>query len=307
MDGWINCRDAALRGIDRISPQFALFCEPLRPEFTKFVDPEFGDFITPQRNGSAGQAEHPGKIRSIPREFYGVDFSHVQKFITINPMDTSPINEIAGLIPDMSLKERIRELIAAGYRKTDLAKAAGKSRAAVSHWLTGDTLEIKSDTAAGLQKLTGYNAVWISTGKGVKKVSGNTSPGPTINKIPLLTNSQAGMYIEEIEELRRENKHYEEIQTTIEINEYTFALRVTGDSMEPEFPAGIVLIVEPDLKAVHEDYVIAKGDAQETTFKQLVEDGGEWFLKPLNSRYPIKPLGNHKIIGVVRGAEKRYR
>ena len=30
-------------------------------------------------------------------------------------------------------------------------------------------------------------------------------------------------------------------------------------------------------------------------------------LKPLNARYPIKPLGHSRIVGVVREAVKRYR
>jgi len=41
--------------------------------------------------------------------------------------------------------------------------------------------------------------------------------------------------------------------------------------------------------------------------EQLVVDGGEAYLKPLNTRYPIKPLGTAKIIGVVREFTKRFR
>ncbi len=77
--------------------------------------------------------------------------------------------------------------------------------------------------------------------------------------------------------------------------------------MEPEFLAGMVLIVEPDLDPQPGDYVIAKNGDGETTFKQLVKDTGDWYLKPLNPRYPLKPLGENKIIGVVRAVEKRFR
>ena len=55
------------------------------------------------------------------------------------------------------------------------------------------------------------------------------------------------------------------------------------------------------------DFVVARNGDNETTFKQLIQDGADWSLKPLNDRYPIKPLGKASIIGVLRAVEKRYR
>ena len=55
------------------------------------------------------------------------------------------------------------------------------------------------------------------------------------------------------------------------------------------------------------DYVIALNEHAQTTFKQLVRDGGEFYLRPLNPRYPIKPLGVARVIGVVREFSKRFR
>lgn len=223
-------------------------------------------------------------------------------------MDASELNELAGLIPTMPLKDRIQELVDAGYKATELAKAAGKSRAAVSHWLKGTTLEIKSDSAAGLQALTGYNSIWISTGKGPKKAADSPSPGPSIRGVvPLISNVQAGMYTEFVDNFHGDYGEHEQVPTTVPVNQRTFALRVQGDSMEPDFTAGMILIVEPELDPQNGDFVIAKNGSEETTFKQLVQDGADWYLKPLNPRYPLKPLGKNPIIGVVRSVEKRYR
>lgn len=88
-------------------------------------------------------------------------------------MNSSPLNDLAGLISGMALKDRIQELLDAGFKKGVLAKAAGKSPAAVTHWLNGETKEIKADSAAGLQALTGFSSVWISEGKGPKRVALN--------------------------------------------------------------------------------------------------------------------------------------
>ena len=282
--------------------------EPTRASFPQLKNAKLGNVVPPLRNSTTGNVEQTGQCLSGPSKVDGVICFHDLKFTALNTMDESPLNELAGLIPDMALKDRIQELIDAGHRPVDLAKAAGKSRAAVSHWLSGETRVIKADSAAGLQALTGYSSIWISTGKGAKKVTNDSESGPTIKgEVPLLSTIQAGMYSDVIDNLIFADGDYEKIPTTVPVNQYTFAVRVTGDSMEPEFTEGMLLIVEPELSPQPGDYVIARNGGDETTFKQLMQDGADWYLKPLNSRYPLKPLGESTIIGVVRAVEKRYR
>jgi SOS-response transcriptional repressor LexA len=88
-----------------------------------------------------------------------------------------------------------------------------------------------------------------------------------------------------------------------------FSLRVEGDSMEPEFPRDCIIFVEPEASAAHGDYVIVCLDASnQATFKQLVIDGGQRYLKPLNPRYPIiHAAQDARICGVVREMRKAYR
>jgi SOS-response transcriptional repressor LexA len=211
----------------------------------------------------------------------------------------------------MALKDRIREVVEAGYSQAQLAKAAGKTPAAVTFWLDGNSKSIKADSAAGIQSLTGFSAVWIATGKGPKKIpAAEEGPhiGPTIGgSVPLISNVQAGSYKEHVDNLHPGDGGLELIPTTVPVNRHTFALRVSGDSMEPEFTDGMILIIEPELEANPGDYVVAKNGDDETTFKQLTKDGGDWYLKPMNPRYPIKTLGDSRIIGVLRAVEKRYR
>lgn len=132
-----------------------------------------------------------------------------------------------------------------------------------------------------------------------------TAP-PIRGKVPLISWVQAGKWREAID-LYTPGDAEDWIETTVPIKENTFALRVDGDSMEPEFPAGVLIVVEPDMDPQPGDYVIAK-NGDDATFKQLVKDGSDWLLKPLNERYPIKPLESPcKIIGVVRSLERRFR
>ena len=79
-----------------------------------------------------------------------------------------------------------------------------------------------------------------------------------------------------------------------------FALRVIGDSMEPEFKDGAVIIIDPSAKVAHDSYVLAvQGD--EYIFRQIHMRDGELYLKALNASYPRLPLagGLDDVKGVV--------
>jgi phage repressor protein C with HTH and peptisase S24 domain len=63
-----------------------------------------------------------------------------------------------------------------------------------------------------------------------------------------------------------------------------YALRVVGDSMEPEFADGCVIIIDPGHAPRDGSYVVVEF-AGDVFFRQLVFDGERRFLKPLNPKY----------------------
>lgn len=99
------------------------------------------------------------------------------------------------------------------------------------------------------------------------------------------------------------------IETEINVTTNSFALTVRGDSMEPLFPEGCVIVVDPNRQAENGSYVVARlDDLDEVTFKQLVKDAGLTYLKPLNPRYPIMQIDRSAVIcGVVVEMVQRKR
>ncbi|THF64466.1 S24 family peptidase [Pseudothauera rhizosphaerae] len=163
---------------------------------------------------------------------------------------------------------------------------------------------MRKDTARKIEAGAGKPPGWLDEDHGE---DGNTSPAlERTGRVPLISWVRAGEFASAAD-LLQPGDAYEWIDTSTPVRAHTFALRVEGDSMEPEFMAGTILVVEPDIAAQPGDYVIAKNGDQEATFKQLVRDGADLYLKPLNPRYPIKPLGDSTIVGVVRESVKRYR
>ncbi len=184
------------------------------------------------------------------------------------------------------------------------ADAIGVSRGAVQQWeRPGGTAPRRSNQ----QRVATVLGISV-----VELLSGGSNVGGRLlvrAEVPLISEVEAGNYTV-IDNFKPKGR-FDTIAVSVEVKRHTYALRVHGDSMASDtgdsFPEGSIIVVEPEMEAVPGDYVIALNAGHETTFKQLVRDGGELFLKPLNARYPIRPLGRAKVIGVVRELTRRFR
>jgi DNA polymerase V len=76
-----------------------------------------------------------------------------------------------------------------------------------------------------------------------------------------------------------------------------FALMVLGDSMEPEFREGEVILIEPEGLATDGSFVLAQLDG-EWIFRQLAKQGAGWRLQALNPAYPAADIAD---LGAVKG------
>lgn len=154
---------------------------------------------------------------------------------------------------------------------------------------------------AEIAKALGSSAYQLQTGReppaGDSNVSAAAHP---FGRVPLVSSVQAGSFREVFDEFQPGDPRMEWLPSPIPVRTHTFALRVEGDSMEPDFPRGYIIFVEPDAEPTPGSFVVARNGDAEATFKQLVKDGADWYLKPLNPRYPIKPLGDAQIVGVVK-------
>ncbi|MAG01367.1 MAG: peptidase [Acidiferrobacteraceae bacterium] len=86
-----------------------------------------------------------------------------------------------------------------------------------------------------------------------------------------------------------------------------YALQVHGDSMEPEFPDGVVVVVEKTPVVEDGHFVIAKMK-DGYTLRQLKIENGHWFLVALNEAYPTVEIEGIKAIHgriIQRSARRR--
>lgn len=121
--------------------------------------------------------------------------------------------------------------------------------------------------------------------------------------VPLVPWAQLDDWTDQCQKLARCPKDIDTVNTTYRVTPKTFAVRVTGNSMEPAFPSGCVIIIEPGEPHPGE-YVIVKRAHKLPSFRQLIEDEGVMYLKPLSNQYKMVELSpTDAVIGVAKRLE----
>ncbi|PHM61142.1 LexA family protein [Xenorhabdus ishibashii] len=200
-----------------------------------------------------------------------------------------------------------------GISQETLAEEIGKTQSAISHYLNGinalnleiavyfaQKLEVQiADFSPSLDKQA-RKLVTVLYGDNATFASYRLS-----HKYPLLDWANTGNWFEELTPKYQTNRIEKGYETSAECSQRAFWLEVKGDSMVSpnglSIPQGMIILVDPEVKPTPNNLVVAKLDGEkELTFKQLITEGYDKFLKPLNPQYNMIPINNQvHIIGVV--------
>lgn len=196
----------------------------------------------------------------------------------------------------------------------DVANAGGVSANAVNLWFKGDVQIVDNDHATALAKFLRVQSDWLLHGVGPMEGDANVRPAEVgRRRIPLISSVQAGLMHEAVEPLPP-GTAFEYLLTDMDLSEHAFALEIEGRSMEPEFREGDRIIIDPAVRPIPGDFVVAANGQSEATFKKyrprgIGESGVESFdLVPLNPDYPTISSDREpaRVIGVMV-EHRRYR
>lgn len=194
---------------------------------------------------------------------------------------------------------------------------------AVSKWLNGESIPV-SDTLIVLADWLGVRAEWLEYGVEPMRAQGSVSEsrgayGPNLEpalqpagsfRYPLISWVRAGDWAESVDNFEPGDGESWE-SSTVNAGPHGFWLTVRGDSMTSPngvtFPDGMLILVRPEMDLISGKFYVAKlTDSGETTFKQLILDGGHKYLRPLNPSYrTLEVNGNCIVVG--RVVDARWR
>lgn len=184
----------------------------------------------------------------------------------------------------MELGGRIRSFREkSGYTQEDLARKLGTTKQTIYKYENGIVTNIP---------LTRIEQLALALNVSVDSLMGWTS-GTTHSlekgslRIPVLGRIPAGVPLEAIEEVI----DWEEISPDMARGgKQYFALQIKGDSMEPEYLDGDVIIVLKQEDAETGEDVVVMVNGYDATFKRIskVEDG--IILRPINPKYEPMPF-----------------
>lgn len=207
----------------------------------------------------------------------------------------------------MNLSERLKTArLASGLTQKELAQRANVDQSVISNIERG--VAAGSTRLAAIAEALGASTDWLAMGRGAMNQShvANTVPvvSASTRRAPVISWVQAGAWTETIDLYA---PGYADAWEDVDAKDgpSVFWLKVVGDSMTAPYgisvPEGFLIKVDPDRQPENGCLVVAKlADSQEATFKKLVLDAGQKFLKPLNPSYPaIQVNGNCRIVGVV--------
>ena len=204
-------------------------------------------------------------------------------------MRMNRIEDIAGRI------KRLRE--DKGLSQKALAELCGwASQSRIGNYESG-TRSVSVDDATVIAKALGVAPPELLFGDDYK---GPYKPG---DKYPVISKVQAGAWCEAVEPYTLKDIDLW-LESDAHIQGEAFWLQVDGDSMTApaglSIPEGTFVLFDTGREAINGSLVIAKlSDSNEATFKKLVIDGAQKYLKGLNPQWPLVAVnGNCRIIGV---------
>ena len=205
----------------------------------------------------------------------------------------------------------------AGLSQAQLAKLVGVAQGTISE---AETVALGSSKTPAMADALGVSAVWLSSGTGemfagVAKANENVKSAPIGQRAyPVISLVQAGA-LKDCQAPYEPGDGYAVEYGEDEWSKWAFALEIQGDSMLPEFKPGDRVIIDPEIAPGAGDFVVARNNGHETTFKKyrargIDHKGNNIFeLIPMNPDFETlrSDINELCVVGVMVEHRRKYR
>lgn len=216
----------------------------------------------------------------------------------------------------MNLRELVKTKLKEGLTQRELAARVGVSQGTINNILAG----IYPQKVQVLERFAHFFDIDVSkilsaqyhqfptVNEGFPTYQKTNSQPTALKKIPILTYEQVGK-IQQREALPPSQSIQDYVEADLPGNT-NFALRVSGNAMEPEFQEGDIIIVNPDIQPRPNEFVIAtlsEHGSEKVLLRQLRKVGTTYFFHALNPICQDIPLKKkQQTVGKVVLKQKYY-
>lgn len=183
---------------------------------------------------------------------------------------------------------------------TELARQIKMGQPVVHRMASGETDNPKVKSLSPIAKFFNINISQLIGDEPLPKDRPLRSHNPYYrnwSKLPLLTWEQTIHWPDHL----TTSEIFSFVSTESNVSTSAFAVKVEDNTMEPRYPEGTLLIIEPELTCQDKDFALVHLDGQKKAqFKQILFDADDLYLKPLNKDFEIKRVdGRYRILGVM--------
>jgi len=213
----------------------------------------------------------------------------------------------------MSFSKRLQHLIdEKKIKQISVANGIKESEQQVSKWISGVICTPRRTTIQKLSDFFGCDINWLATGKGqpftlqnigIKERSSKISE---LNKIPLLGKVPAGIADTlSLSDFSDDETEYISVPNS---PPGSYALRVSGESMEPGIKHGDFVLFVIDREPQSGDVVVVNDEYGDSMIKRYKVKGDKALLVSDNPSYPTyTPNSHYRIMGVVVGGWRELK
>ncbi|MCD6045732.1 MAG: peptidase S24-like domain protein [Gammaproteobacteria bacterium] len=187
-----------------------------------------------------------------------------------------------------------------GITVTELARQTGVGQPVIHRMASGETDNPKVGSLSPIAKFFGINISMLVGDEPLSPTRFAGSYNPyyrSWSQLPLLNWEQCVAWPE---------KHLpaeicSTISTESNVTDKAFAVRMEDHTMEPQYPKDTLMVFEPSIAASDKDIIAIHVEGQnKIQVKQLMLDGKDVYLKPLNSDFEINRVDKpYRILGVL--------
>ncbi len=190
----------------------------------------------------------------------------------------------------------------------EVAKRIGVAKSTIQRYEAGLISSPKQPVLAAMAKAFNISEEWLCGVSNLKEEQGNQSFDDGMIPIPVLGEVSAGMGKYATDNIT--GYIFEEKDSITDDCEYVY-LKVSGDSMYPEFKEGDLVFVKCQPSVESGSYAVVMVDAELGMVKKVVYGSNFVELQSVNPMYPPKRFENEdvlrvRVFGLVKGMKRVF-